>query len=380
MMSEQQAPGTRRKSSPSASMVYSHKINNLEDPHGTKEEEINRIARRLSKARNRGEKAQVIVLRERLITKCMKFFYITGDNVAYREDCVIHEGHYSQVDETFMEALLKVADRYDSRYGLFTHMLRNKYALMRTDEAYKAADEDTRFGGGETGAPISLQGRARRNDDDSTTIEAITGEYDEEREDVGEEGTDAFNHDTIPAYEALEESGEIESHETQYAPEDSADAVDDAILLQTISLITGFLGKTGKAANEARKLYTKMFFSETLTRVTKTRAEGELAPIERRQSALFATVELPFQDTYTVDECRSVRQLWSTQFVEGVPAVRRPLNDDPNKFDAAPDFGWRIPARFYVAYLNQIGRAGSDALVSQQRANYENLLASLIVR
>ena len=370
----------RRKSSPAAAIAYSRRIHNVNDPDGLAEDEINKLAKRLDRARSSGSVAQQLALKEKLVSKCMRFFYITGQNVSVRADGVKHEGSYAQVDGIFIETLVKAVNDYDASRGVFTHMLRFVYSRKVEDAAYRAAREDTVYGGGDDSAPISLDAQARRNDDDSTTIgDLVSSHEDAENSDMSVDTCwdEADEREIVGAVDALEETGYLEGDDIESHLGDAADAVDDVILLKTISLITGFLGKSGRAANDARKLYTRMFFSETLTRMTKVRVEGELGPLRRREKGLFGAVELPFQDSYTIARCRTISQLWESDFVDGVPELRRPYNDDPAKRDVAPDYGWTLPGAVFISYLESIGRAASDPLVSQQRSHYEKLLQAL---
>ena len=358
-----------RKSSPSASLIYSRTIHNINDPDGSLEKEINRIAKKLSRAIAQSNTAQILSLQERLVAKCMRFFYVTGVNVSGGMDFEEYEESATQVDELFVDALLRSVKTYDSDKGLFTHMLRNKYKFMRTDAAYAAAKEDTRFGGSTESSPISLQARARKNDDDSTTIEETTGEYDHHEN--TENPDDALDY--LEAYEALEESGKLEGSGVEREPDNANDAIDEAILLKTLALINGFMEKTGKAANQTRKLYTRLFFTEMLTRVVKVRTEGELFPLQRQERNLFGAAELPFQDSYTQQACRSVPQLWVAEFIEEVPPVMHFTDDGFSE----PDYGWRLPQSVYISYLTGLGMQASAPLISQQRGHYAELIGSL---
>ena len=333
-----------RTSSPSADLIHSHKIRNISDPYGAREAEINKLAKKLAKLNPERDTARILFLREKLVSSAMSFFFITGDNVEAREDGVTHQGHYAQVDELFIDVLMKVLNAYDPDKGLFTHMLKNRYKYARLDAAMAAAAEDTALGGSEEGSPLSLDEKAWRDGDGTTTVADVAGA------------------------------------EPSHIIGGDDDLADEALLLNVISLITSFLGKSGKAANETRKLYTKMFFSETLTRIVKTRGEGELGGLERQQKGLFSSVEIGFQDSYTASPCRSIHELWLVGFVEGVPAISMVLNDDPGKDDRPQDYSWTLPASVFIAYLKSLGRAASDQLVSQQRGNYEELLDSLSAR
>ena len=340
----QQSRPKPRTSSPSADLIHSHKIRNVSDPDGAREAEINKLAKKVARLNPERDAARILFLREKLVSSAMAFFFVTGDNVETREDGVTHQGHYAQVDELFIDVLMKVLSSYDPDKGLFTHMLKNRYKYARLDAAMAAAAEDTALGGSEEGSPLSLDEKAWRDGDGSTTIADI----------AGAEPPRVFDGDD--------------------------DLADEALLLNVISLITGFLGKSGKAANETRKLYTKMFFSETLTRIVKTRGEGELGGLERQQKGLFNAVEIGFQDSYTASPCRSIHELWLASLVEGIPSVSVILNDDPRKDDRPQDYSWTLPASVFIAYLKGLGKAASDQLVSQQRSHYEELLDSLSVR
>ena len=349
-----------RTSSPSADLIHSHKIRSVDDPGGTREAEINKLAKRLARLNPEKDSARILFLREKLVSSAMSFFYVTGDNVETREDGITHQGHYTQVDELFIDVLMKVVDAYDPEKGLFTHMLRNRYRYARLDAAIAAAAEDTVLGGGEEGSPLSLDENAWRGGDSSTTVADIAG-----AKLPFVNGGALVDRSSSPQAAFLIEG------------ESNDDLADEALLLNVISLITGFLGKSGKAANETRKLYTKMFFSETLTRIVKTRGEGELGGLERQRKGLFNAVEIGFQDSYTQTPCRTILQLWRTGFVEGVPAISMVFNDDPRKEDLPQDYSWTLPASIFIAYLKGLGKAASDQLVSQQRGHYERLLESL---
>jgi len=353
----------RRMSSPSADLIHSHKIKSVDDPGGTREAEINKLAKRLARLNSERDSARILFLREKLVSSAMSFFYVTGDNVETREDGVTHQGHYSQVDELFVDVLMKVVDAYDPEKGLFTHMLKNRYRYARLDAAMAAAAEDTALGGSKEGSPLSLDEKAWRDGDGSATV------ADTKHPNIA---TNAIIADDILLDDDLSSKAL-----SLIGDKSRDDLTDEALLLKVISLITGFLGKSGKAANETRKLYTKMFFSETLTRVVKTRGEGELGGLERQQKGLFNAVEIGFQDSYTQTPCRTILQLWRTGFVEGVPAITLVFNDDPRKEDLPQDYSWTLPASIFVSYLKGLGKAASDQLVSQQRGHYEKLLESL---
>lgn len=339
----------RRKSSPAAELLYSHKIRNINDPGGALEEEINKTAKRLCRAKAAGNVSRQLVMRQKLASKCMSFFYVTGVNVSACNGSMEREGQCSQFDDIFIDTLMQVIDTYDANKGSFTHMLRMKYAHKRTDAAYAAAKEDTQFGGGNTSAPLSLDAALRQDDDGSSAVV-----------------------DVIPGCASAAQA------EDAAEERDLSGSAHLIIMLKTVSLISEFLGKTGRAANDTRKLYTKMFFSETLTRVTKLHAEHELAELEQQERIFFKAVEILFQDSYTVDKCRTIKQLWQTEFVEGVRAIERPFSGDTSRPGASPDYGWHLPAKVYISYLQSIGESSSNASVSQQRSRYQELLKELM--
>lgn len=389
----------RRKSSPSASQLYSHKIHNIPDPEGAFEDEINKLARQFSRAKRTGNISRTITLRERITAKCLKFFYITGSNVSTRSDFANSllesntgsqyskesteklyqtESSIPQVDDFFIDALLDTLERYNSTEGVFTHMLRNKFGFKRLDAAYKAARMDTAFGGSNEGAPISLDAPVRQNDDGTLTFGDQVGEVDEE---YGEGSNTRIDDEdgwsTTGAIEAFEERGMLNGNAPMASLVGMGSESDVILLTETISLITKFLESTGRAANDTRKLYTRMFFSETLTRITKLRDDDELPSLQRREKMLFGAVELPFQDTYTLSACRTIRELWLADFVEDVPPITRAVEDKEYGERIEYVYDWSLPATFYMDYLRSLGRPASDALVSQQRSNYEGLLSAL---
>ncbi len=371
----------RRKTSPHADEFYSRHIHSLKDP--ALEAEINRIAERLSGARSSQSTANELALKEKLYAKCMKFFFITGQNVSIDFEDASHYGSYTKIDDIFIEALKETIDHYDASEGnerSFTHMVRFYYDKRKIDAAYLAAEEDSAFGGSDTGALISLNDQVRRNDDGSTTLEDLVPSPDNDGDygaPLDQTWVEIDEREIVGVADALEETALIEDFSTDDASGYAADRVDERILLRLLTIITGFLGKSGREANETRKLYTKMFFSETVTRTTKVRVEGELAPLQKLEKALFASIELPFQDSYTVLRCRTIKQLWKTEFIDGISEVGRPFNDIASKSDLAPGYSWTLPGKAYISYLNSIGRAASDALVSQQRARYDELLRAL---
>lgn len=375
----------RRKTSPAANEYYSRKIRTVSDPDGSKEAEINRIAKRLCRARASGSVSQELTLKGRLVEKCMRFYYVIGDNVADFGDGILHEGHYAHVDEIFIDALLYCVGRYDA-IEPFTHMLANKFANLRATSAYNAAREDSVYGGSKTSAPIYLDALIRQNDDKTTTVGDMVRVYDSEEyvEAVSEEESRQAEEDLrviVDAVDALEkEDCLLDKEVSDVLVCQNDDFKDDAILVKTLSLITGFLGKSGKAANDTRKLYTRMFFSETLTRITKLRTEGELAPFARQERCLFGAVELPFQDSYTIEPCRTIVQLWMAEFVNGIRSPRRLMTDKDDRVEKTFNYDWTLPGIVYIKYLKSIGMAASDALVSQQRAHYEELLSALRTR
>ena len=376
----------RRKTSPAANEFYSRKILTVDGFGGAKEDEINRIAKRLLRARAAGSVSQELALKGKLVEKCMRFYYTTGDNVGVRDDGVLHEGSYAQIDDCFIDALMYTVERYDASRGLFTHMFTNQYVYTCRTKAYDAARGDSALGGSKVSAPILLDAPVRENDDKTTTVGDLVKVYDDEGYDqVVSEGESSREDEdlrkTIDAVDALEQEDRLLDKEVdEVVIRQDDDSVDDVILVKTLSLITGFLGKTGKAANDTRKLYTRMFFSETLTRVTKLRTEGELAPLVRQEKGLFGAAELPFLDTYTIEPCRTIVKLWSVDFVEGVPLARKPSASAGERVESTFNYGWTLPGSVFVAYLKSLGKAASDQLVSQQRSHYEELLGALRAR
>lgn len=372
----------RRKTSPAANEFYSRKILPVDDPDGSKEAEINRIAKRLCRARAVGAVSQELALKGKLVEKCMRFYYVVGDNVADYGDGIMHEGHYAHVDEIFMDALLYCVERYRA-IKPFTHMLMNQFANLRVTSAYDAAREDSVYGGSKTSAPIYLDAPVRENDDKTTTVGDMVktyddAGYDEAASEKEEAQAEEDFRKIVDAVDALEKEDRLLDKEAdEVLVRQNDDSIDDAILVKTLSLITGFLGKTGKAANDTRKLYTRMFFSETLTRVTKLRTEGELAPLTRQEKGLFGAVELPFQDTYTAERCRTIVQLWMVEFIDGIRPARRQITDKDDRVEYTFNYNWTLPGAVYIKYLKSLGMAASDQLVSQQRTKYEELLSAL---
>ena len=349
----------RRYSSPHANEFHSHKLHDNGDPKA--EEEINALAIKLVLAKKRAaraperDSARVLFLKEKLISKAMVFFSVMGDNIQVRDDGILHEGHYAQVDDNLVDALLFCVDNYKSTDGEFAHYLRSKFKYKRLDAAGKAAKEDTDFGGGETGSWRSLEEKISQSSESSSVLGDITG--------AGFSRDDENVRDTV-VDEGLEGYASEDAFTESEIGRQRDDLAEELFLVKTLSLIAKTMGKTGKKANETRKLYTKMFFSETLTSMVKTRGKGELKGFIRQEKNLFKAVELPFQDTYTLDACRTIIGLWKTGFIEGIPPVKKGY--------------WKLPAKVFISYLEGLGKPASDALVSQQRKNYDDMLGPLM--
>lgn len=355
----------RRTSSPSADLIYNKKLHNVPDSDGALEREINRIAKRYATLSREKDLARWLSLRERLVSKCFNFFYVSGPNVSVREDGVKHLGSYAQVDELFQDAILKVLDRYDASKWQFTHMLRRQFANTRFGAAYEAAKYDTRYGGGKDGEPISLQDDSWSAGDGGVSVDQRLGQEDGELQRL-------LNGDA-PASSS-------ENRVTPMAGVDNLTAdekAEELILLELLNLVAAFLGKTGKSANQTRKTYTCMFFSETLAKAVKTRTRGELGAFSAQEKRLFRVANLSFQDTYTCVPCRTIAELHEVEFVEGVPPLGPALRNDAGKWIELPNFKWAVPASFYIGYLESIGMHSSGPLVSQQRKKYEQLLGEI---
>ena len=146
-------------------------------------------------------------------------------------------------------------------------------------------------------------------------------------------------------------------------------------LTEMVDLITRFLESSGKQANITRKFYFRLFFTEFVTRTTKTRSEYDLDDLLAEENRVFKTVDLPFQDTYTKNICRTIQELWDTDFVEGVPPIPRAIGCDDS--ESSKYFDWRVPTPFYLRYIKDNDYPASGALLSQQRGHYRKLIQEL---
>ena len=366
------------KWSRSASIIFNAKIRNISDPNGEREAEINRIAKSMARAQHAGNDARYRSLRLRLVEKCMRFFFVVGQNVSTFDDNGTHFGGFVQINDLFLQVLQEQIEHYRFESTTpFTHSLRARFKSRRSDAARKQTREDEAFGGGEGREPIRLEDTVRKNDDGSTTLENYIGEEEDFSHlynDPSWEEEDA--RQALTTEEAIEESGSQAENSSAEQRAAQSEIAEDKLLVEILSLIVGFYESTGRKSNEERKQYTRMFFSETLTKTTKLRGEGELAPLIRHEKSLFDSVELPFQDYYTLSRCRTIRELWDVGFIDGIKEVRTP-NDDPDSPFVTPNFKWRIPAKVYIAYMNTQGKSVSDAAISYQRSHYEKLLSAL---
>lgn len=301
-----------------AANIFNRKIASLGGPRG--EERIDRSARLM--ASSRGNEARWKKYREEVALLCMRNFAVLGKDMTGAHD------------EVFDMALYEALDRYDSSKGSFVHYFKFLYSKRRKDAGgrQKAIEEKE----------LSLE--APGADDGISFTDVVEDEF-------ADDGVDV--------------------------PESEHTAKAESLFFQLLSLVTDFMTRLDDARYAKRKRYVRLFFTETVVRITKVQSdECDCAPLRTHEAGVFKSIELPFLDYFMVGLCRTILQIWGSDVKDGVSGGNR--GDPPAQHDPAYFATWTLSNGTYVAYiLDSCGEKISSAVVSQQRAHYEHLVAVL---
>ena len=251
------------------------------------------------------------------------------------------------VDETFNKLANSLIDSYDPRTGVpfsayfvMIYYMRKKDTLNETDACSIKALRDT---------PRDENGLML---DDIYSIEDRTSLSSDELSE-----NERFDIDLV--YDVgLREN---------FVDEDNA-AI-EAAFLQILSLIVGFLehAPDKRSYTSDRRLYTRLFFTESMTRAVKTRSSyEECVPFEKHEREVFDAVELPFQDSYLVDACRTIAALWASELKDGYGKV------------GFKDYKWQLPNDAFRSYMKtKKNKIVGGSTISNQRNNYEDLFGHI---
>lgn len=296
--------------------VYGFRIKDNGDE--SLERQINRNAKQMARVRDKGDDERFLFLKERVSVQCFRYFRIEGPN------------GFRGIDEILTSVLAKLLEEYDPGRKPFTHAVRGMYALRRANAAERAG---------------KLAERERSLD------ECYEGDFLQ-----NEKCWDSVDG-------SCRASAESEEKET-------------AILLSLLALITRFVERKDDKRFEARKKYTRLFFTETVVRIVKEQTTSyDCMPLCRCESAVFKTMSLPFLDEIMSDLCRKVLEIWETALSPNVPKWDKAQMIYDGAIAYSP---WTLPASFYKSYLlEKEGAAVSDAAISQQRKKYRELISQL---
>lgn len=279
---------------------------------------INRDAKRMAQARDRGDDERFLFLKEHVSVLCFRYFCIEGPN------------GFRGIDEELTSVLAKLLEEYDPGRAQFTHAVRRMYVLRRRDAAEKAG---------------KLAERERSLD------ECYEGDF-------------------------LQNEKCWDNVDGSYRAGAESDEKEAAILISLLALITRFVERKDDKRFEARKKYTRLFFTETVVRIVKEQTTSDdCAPLCRCESAVFKAMSLSFLDEIMAALCRKILEIWETALSPGVPKWDKAQMIYDGAIEYSP---WVLPASFYKSYLLKIeGATISDAAISQQRKKYKELISQV---
>lgn len=238
-------------------------------------------------------------------------------------------------DDTFLKLSQSALNAYDLAAGIpFSHFFRYLYSRRKRD-AVTVSDQFNH---------------------DANSIEAI-GE-------LSKDGRFEWG-----SFDEWDESGYVEDN-LEALPAEQVARHDDAAMGKAfasfLALIIGFLDHAVDKRDHTldKKLYTRIFFTESITRLVKTRVlEEECKPFEDCEHEVFSSLELPLQDEYMAAICRTIKDIWLSNLREGYGCV------DYNHRS------WRLTNSVIIDYYEQAsGKAVSAQAISQQRGNYRKLI------
>lgn len=301
--------------------AYKRRLSDCGDP--MLEDKINRTARRMKQACQKGDAARALSLRERVATLSLKCFSVHGGNAS------------DGVDDVLLDVIMNLLDKFDPEKSDFTHAVRFYYKKRVQDLGKSQANA------------------AKRQQD-------LVYEDSDGKEQM---------HDCADG----RAEGAFAASEAEPGDENEAAA---ATLLELLSLVTAFVSKTSDARFAVRRQFTPLFFTETVVRMTKDQPnESDCKPLCRHEKSLFKAMEVPFLDTFMLELCRCVVDIWRSGFKDGVKYLNR-IQDAQD--GSAAYSAWALPAVFFKSYCAENwGSAVEDATISQQRKHYEGLVLQL---
>lgn len=285
---------------------------------------------------NDGEVARK--LKAEVVELLLKVFYVRGIGVS------------GGIDETFASIMSDSLDKYDPSIGIpysgfvrFLHDRRKRNPLTKEDQFNY--DMLVRYGSDfEAGDREELDGLSskRPHPEEWGLGDAASGD--------------------ASAAEDMSEVGVAQAE----------DAAMEAVFLNMLTLVVAFLehAEDKRDFTPRKKLYTRMFFTESVTRLVKSRTMfEECRPFQKHERDTFSTMELPFQDMYMAGLCRTICDIWQTALKDGFGSI------------SAGAATWKLPADTFRDYVFAIeGEMISRPVVSEQRNNYKKLQSQLMCR
>ena len=291
--------------------------------------------------------ARKLKLREDLLILVNKHFKIVGDNV---DGATSDEA--APMDEVFIGALMYVLKTYHAdNEAPFCSFLQWKYKNDSKTDAERNAERAKRS--------ISLERLTTGDDGKHIDIESkMAAESGKARSGASSHAV----HD--PTADYVEEHSSVDDRSEE-----------DAKLVEIMALIGKYAASSGRS--EAKQFWTRLFFTEGLTRMVKERERLELDVLAKHERDLFGSAELLFLDSYMVEVCRAILQLWQSGFKpewdieERIAPVEREGAGLTKK-------GWQLPNAVFMAYCKENWKEVSGAAVSQQRDQYRKIAVLLM--
>ena len=370
-----------------------------------KELRINRKGREYARLDDAADAARKKALRFEIMSLCYEFFFIAGlDNNGTRAvGKTLH-------DEIFYDVVEEALNKYRSAETPLTHYIRYLYPRRVLDAGDKVRREQDRLQSFDV-----MRERGDRNDDTTefddsnldivATMEAfkgaalaegisidsreVTSDVDEEMiDDLDElEGDDTDTQDETvePPQQSSEEpnagangKGNSLAAKTAVNPAFTGEQDDYTVrYVRLLGTMIDFLAReTGRDANPVRKMFFRLFFAETVTKVVKAeQAPEDLAPLAAHRRATFRTMEPEFLDTFTTTICRDFPKLWATGIADGVS--NRALVG-ANAGEGEDYSTWHLLAQVFIDFIAKTeGKRVSNAAVSENRKFYQELLSQI---
>ena len=319
--------------------IYSHRLHQRDDERLARR--IERLARQCEHLRgpdgSEGESARYRAAVIDLYQACLKYFYVTGDDLNGRA-----------YDDVFIDLLQRFIPRYDSKKGLFVHYVANVYPLRVKDAGEKQERESSAI--------------------DSLDDQAIDSSYDERLA-----FEDAYSFDQPPVqFDADENLSDDACDETANGEKGG--------YWQLLLAIMGFLNhKEDSRHQPVSKLYYRMVFTERITYAIKSQELFEYCrPIVHRERDTFEAMELGFLDSFMVDAVRTVRALWNGamrgDYASRISRLRERMEGyAAGELDKPPRINW-LDLDAYKSYLSeQYGIGVTSAAISMQRERFNRL-------